>query len=253
MKLHTCLSFVIYSGALACALALMQSANAQTVRLHGAVALAKTIDSKKADLETKSSVKLEIVGNGAGRGVADLSSGQADIALLAGPLKEVAAAMNNEKPGTVETVGMKETYLTSVKGAFITNPNVGLKSITHAQMCDVLTGKLTNWKELGGADLPIKVILPFGGDGTRLVFQSQVLLGADYVKNAVVRNSAKDLVVVVTQVPGACSVVSVANVESSVVSLSLEKDVIIPWTLVTKGEPAGQVKAVTEAITAVIK
>ncbi|MDR3457674.1 MAG: substrate-binding domain-containing protein [Verrucomicrobiae bacterium] len=241
-----------WTSALVCALALTQ-ANAQTVRLHGSAALAKTLEPQKAALESQSGVKLEIVSNGAGRGLADLSGGQAEIALLAGPLKGVAAAMNADKAGSVDIADMREIPLINVKIAFITHPSAGVKSLTDAQLRDVLTGKATNWKEVGGADLPIKLVLGFGADGSRVTVRETVLQGADYSKSMIVRNTSKDISMVIAQLPGSCSPLAVQNVEGNVTTVALEKEIFMPLELVVKGEPAGDIKKVIQAVTASVK
>jgi phosphate transport system substrate-binding protein len=239
--------------ALGISLCLVQGLPAQTIRLHGAVTLEKLVGAQKGTIEAQTGVKLEIVGNGAGRGLADLSGGQADIAMLAGPLKGVAEAMNSEKPGSVDTAGMKEFALSSIKIAVVTHPAVGIKSLTTSQLRYVLTGKVSNWKEVGGADLPVKVVLPFAGDGARIALRDQVLDGADYIKTAVVRNSAKDVGVVLAQLPGSCSVLSVKNVEDNLVIVATDKELTMPLQLVTKGDPAGDVKKVVEATKGLVK
>lgn len=236
-----------------CTLALIQGAHAQTVRLHGAVALAKTLQANKAAIESQSGVTLQVVGNGAGRGLADLASGQADVALLAGSLAGVAEAMNKEKPGSVDPSQFKEIPLSTSKIAFITHASAGIKTISMAQLRDVLTGKATNWKEVGGADQPIKLVVPFGADGTRVTAQNLLFPGEDYAKGAIVRNSAKDISSVVSQVPGACAVIGMQNVEGNVVTVAMEKDLLVPWSLVLKGDPTPEIKKVVDAAKATVK
>lgn len=252
-KLHIPSSLLKWSFALTIALALAHTGNAQTVRLHGAVSLAKNLEAKKAALESQSGVKLEIVGNGAGRGLVDLTGGQADIGLLAGPLKGVAEVMNKEKPGSVDISQMTETPIGSSKVGFVTHPGAGVKSVTQAQLRDILSGKIANWKDVGGADLPIKLVLPFPGDGSRVTAQTVLLPGEDFAKGAIVRNSSKDICVVVAQLPGACAIISSANIEGNVASPTMEKELIMPWSLVVKGEPAGDIKKVIEAAKASAK
>jgi phosphate transport system substrate-binding protein len=246
-------SLLSWSFALCCAMALTQVANAQTVRLHGAVAFAKAFDTKKAAIESQSGAKLEVVGNGAGRGLADLAAGNADVALLAGSLKGVADAMNKEKAGSVDSTQMKEIPISASKAAFVTHPSAGVKSLTDAQLRDVLTGKATNWKEVGGADQAIKLVLPFGADGVRVTVQSSLLQGADYAKGAIIRSSSKDVAAVIAQLPGACATLGVQNVQGNITQVTTEKEITIPWSLVVKGEPSGDVKKVIEAATALIK
>jgi phosphate transport system substrate-binding protein len=246
-------SIVSWVGVL-CALAgFGTNLNAQTVRLHGATSLEKLFAAQKAALESQSGVKLEIVGNGAGRGLADLSSGQADIAMIAGPLTGVAEAMNKEKPGSVDASGLKEFPLTSVKLAFITHPSVGVKSLTEVQTRELLSGKITNWKDAGGADLAVKVVVPFAGDGSRITLQENLLKNAVFTPTAILRNSAKDIALVVSQVPGACAFISVKNVEGNVTTVTTEKEIPMPLLLAVKGEPSGDVKKVLDAAKALIK
>lgn len=226
--------------------------HAQTVRLHGGVTLAKLIADNQQAIEAQSGTKLEVVGNGSGRGLADLAAGQADVALIAGSLKGVADAVNKEKAGSVDPSGMKETPVNSVKLVFVVNPANGAKSLTEAQARDVFSGKVANWKDVGGADVPVKVVLPFVGDGARVTVQEELLKGADFAKDAIVRNSSKDIPPVITQLPGSISFLSTKNAEG-LTTVACEKDLKMPNLLVTKGDPAGDIKKAMDAIKGVIK
>ena len=254
MPNKSCLVRLARRFATLCALTtIAYTANAQTVRLHGSVTLEKLLTPKKQALETQTALKLEIIGNGAGRGLSDLANGRAEIALMAGPLKGVAAAMNKDKPGSVDITGITEIPVSNVKIAFITHPSANVKALTAAQGRDLLTGKTTNWKQVGGADLPVKVVLAFPGDGARITTQEVLLQGADYVSTAIMRNSGKDIAVVVAQLPGACGILSSKNVEGSVTTVTLDKEVVMPLQLATKGEPSGDVKKVVDAVKAALQ
>jgi phosphate transport system substrate-binding protein len=225
---------------------------AQTVRLQGAVTLSKLITEQQSAIESQAGVKLEVVGNGTGRGVSALLGGQADIALVAGSLKGAADAMNKEKPGSVDITGLRENPVSSVKLLIVVHPAVGAKTLTDAQLKDVLTGKATNWKDVGGADQPVKLVLPFAGDGARITVQELVMNGADFAKDPILRNSSKDIAPVITQLPGSISFLSEKNA-AGLSSVAVEKPLSMPLILVTKGEPDGAVKKVVDAVKTVIK
>jgi phosphate transport system substrate-binding protein len=227
-------------------------ASAQSVRLHGSTSLAKLVSDRQNALETQIGVKLEVVGNGAGRGLMDLAGGQADIALLAGSLAGVAQAMNAEKPGSVEVTGMTAVPLSAIKLLLVANSAAGVKSLTEAQARDLFSGKITNWKDVGGADVPVKVVLPFPGDGARVSLQEELLNGASFPQGVILRNSSKDIAPVISQLPGALSCVSQQNA-SGLPTLSCDKDLTMPLLLVAKGEPAGDVKKTVDAIKAALK
>jgi len=52
---------------------------------------------------------------------------------------------------------------------FFVNKSVGIKDITPQQACDIYSGKITNWKEVGGKDARIKVVRREDGDSSLLV------------------------------------------------------------------------------------
>lgn len=215
--------------------------------------MGKMLTENKADLETKTGMKFEIVGNGSGRGLSDLSGGLADVAMIGGSLKGVADAANKEKPGSVDVAAMKEIPLTSIKIAVVTHPGVGVKSLTGDQVKDVFSGKVTNWKEVGGADLPVKVVVPFAGDGARISIQDALLKDTEFSKAAITRNSAKDIAVVISQLPGSCSFITVKNVEGQIATVAVDKELMMPMQFVTKGEPGAELKKAIDAAKAVIK
>ena len=42
--------------------------------------------------------------------------------------------------------------------AIFVNPNAGVNSLTTKQLASVFTGQIQNWKEVGGADVRIRVV-----------------------------------------------------------------------------------------------
>lgn len=58
------------------------------------------------------------------------------------------------------------------------NPFQG--SLSKNQLRDIYTGKITNWSEVGGANLPIKVYNRSSDSGTQGFFKDDVLLDAKY-------------------------------------------------------------------------
>jgi phosphate transport system substrate-binding protein len=60
----------------------------------------------------------------------------------------------------------------------VTNKDVTITNLTTQQNVDIWTGKITNWKDAGGPDLPIVLIFRPQSSGTRATFRKLVLGGA---------------------------------------------------------------------------
>ena len=100
--------------------------------------------------EKKTGVHIEIIGGGATLGIRATVAGDADIGGTCRPCRP------DLFPG-MESGG----YLIPVAWdaiCFITHPTNPVDGITSQQARDILTGKITNWKEIGGPDNPIKLI-----------------------------------------------------------------------------------------------
>lgn len=100
--------------------------------------------------EKRKGVHIELIGGGATLGIRATLAGDADIGGTCRPsLPNIFP--NQEKGG----------YLTQVAWdaiCFITHPDNPVTGITSQQARDILTGKITNWKQVGGPDRPIVVI-----------------------------------------------------------------------------------------------
>jgi phosphate transport system substrate-binding protein len=64
------------------------------------------------------------------------------------------------------------------------NPENPLTELTVAQVGDIFTGKITNWKEVGGPDAPITVYSRENSSGTYEFFKTSVLKGQDFAASA---------------------------------------------------------------------
>ena len=65
--------------------------------------------------------------------------------------------------------------------AVVVNRSNGLANITREQLFDIYKGKITNWKEIGGADQPIAVVTREASSGSRYSFES--LMGLTKIIN----------------------------------------------------------------------
>jgi phosphate transport system substrate-binding protein len=117
-------------------------------------------------------VHIAVKGTSSGAGIASLKNGDIDIAA-----SDVAVS----DPGFVDTT------LGVVGFAFVANADAGVKNLNRQQLMGIFAGKITNWKQVGGNDLPITIISRDIGTGTRLVLEQKVaktLIDTKVVANA---------------------------------------------------------------------
>ena len=133
--------------------------------------------------------EIQIVGTGAGTEIID-SLGKAFS--KANPGVTIAAPKSIGSGGGMKAVGtdaakigrvgrgIKDneksyglTYLAVAKLPIVimTHKGVGVKNLTPQQICDIYSGKITNWKEVGGKEAAISVVRREDGDSSREVLE----------------------------------------------------------------------------------
>lgn len=164
--------------------------------------------------------------------------------------------------GSLKNAGLVEHKLVGIPFVFIVNPGVTVDNLTQQQYIDILTGKITNWKDVGGKDQAITIIHRAKSSGSRATIEMTVLKGAGFTDNAVIQDSNGAVRAAIASTPGAIGYVDAAYVDQSVKALayngvkySLENvaggkyPVYTFGRMYTKGEPTGAVKAFIEYVT----
>jgi phosphate transport system substrate-binding protein len=125
-------------------------------------------------------VKIQVSGGGSGIGFAALQSQTTD--LCDASRKAKAAEIAN----CIKAFGARPTeYKVALDGLSVyVNPENSLKELTIAQVGDIFTGKITNWKEVGGPDAPITVYSRENSSGTYEFFKEHILKGKDFAASA---------------------------------------------------------------------
>lgn len=124
--------------------------------------------------------KIQVTGGGSGTGLAALQNKTTDICNSSRKIK--AAEIAN----CVQAFGKRPTeYKAAMDGLSIfVNESNPIQDITMEQLELVFTGKIRNWKELGGADAPITVYSRENSSGTYEFFKEHVLKGKDFAASA---------------------------------------------------------------------
>ena len=140
--------------------------------------------------------------------------------------------------------------------AIIVNPNNPIDDLSMDQVRSVFSGKVNNWKELGGPPRPIVLVNREEGSGTRESFQKAVMEKAEISLDSLVQNTNGAIRQVVSNDPNAIGYLSLGLVNDQVKALKIsgiEPDVansesgkyalVRPFLFVLDGEPTGEAKA----------
>lgn len=111
-----------------------------------------------------------VTGPGSGVGIAALIDGTTDICQASRPMSQAEidkAKANGRTP--VE-------FIIAYDGlAIVVNPANPVNELTMEQLSNIYQGKITNWKEVGGKDLPIVVLSRDSNSGTHVFFKEHVV------------------------------------------------------------------------------
>lgn len=115
-------------------------------------------------------VKFSVSGTGTGNGFKALADGSA----------QIGNASRFIKDSEIKSCMDKKVYPVPFAVALdclvpVVHPSNAVKSLTRAQLKDIYSGKITNWREVGGKDAPIVVIGRDTSSGTYGTWQEMIM------------------------------------------------------------------------------
>lgn len=118
-------------------------------------------------------VLITVTAGGSARGVADALAGKADIGMVARELKL------DRTEQTLFAIPIARDGVT-----FVVHKDNPVQALTRAQALAVFTGKLTNWRELGGRPAPIEVVTRMPGGGVMEIVPHYLGIAPEAIKAA---------------------------------------------------------------------
>jgi len=205
---------------------------------------------------------IAVTGGGSGTGLSSLISGTCDIAMSSRNIKDKEIAIAKQKG-----INPYEIKAALDGLAVVVNPKNPVSKLTIGQLAQIFTGKIKNWKDLGGIDSKIVILSREVNSGTHVYFKEHVLRNNDpnskeeFAPGALMLSSSQ---AIADEVAGNISVIGyygmgyistkqkpimVAKDEKSVYEAPTIENVINgkypisrPLFLYTNGEPKGLVK-----------
>lgn len=194
-------------------------------------------------MEEHPNVKINVQGGGSGMGIRTTEQGIVDIGTSSKSLK------SDEKGNLQEFVIGKDGIVIAI------NTQNKINDLTTEQLKNIFNGNITNWKEVGGVDATIHVVVRESGSGTLSSFESLVMNKTKIRSDAIVQGSTESVKQAVKQDPYAIGFVSLSHMSSDVKGIEVngvtasETTIAdgsyalqVPFEFLTKGEPTGVTK-----------
>ncbi len=179
------------------------------------------LSQKEAEVYMKSnkSASISVVGGGSGVGIAALIEGNTDIAMSSRPIK-MDERLKLQDAGRA----YKEVTIAFDALAVVVSPNNKVSQLTREQLEGIYTGKITNWKEVGGDDLKIVVYARETSSGTYEFFKEHVMSRKNYASSVLNMPATGAIIQSVSQTKGAIGYVGLAYLEKDVKTIAISYD-----------------------------
>jgi len=155
-------------------------------------------------MEKNSTEFVAVTGGGSGTGLSSLISNSCDIAMSSRNIKDKEIALAKQKG-----VNPFEIKVALDGLAVVVNPTNPVSKLTIDQLARIFTGKVTNWKEVGGADAKIVILSREVNSGTHVYFKEHVVRKLDpnskeeFAADALMLSSSQAIADEVAQNPSA--------------------------------------------------
>ena len=217
---------------------------AKDVTVAGSTTIQKRVLEPSHDaIEAATGINLKIRGINSGRGFAELVDGKIVASISSNPIKTLL-----EKAGLPDDGTYQEHIIVQDIIVPIVHKSNPVSELTWQQLSDINTGKVTNWKEVGGLDQKIIVVTSQKTAATRIVFQKKVMKKAAYIKRVREVKSTRQEVGLVGKFKGGIGAVSEGFVKLNPGKVKIVKTDKIsrPLSFISKGSPNADIQAIID-------
>ena len=210
----------------------------------GGTAIATVFLPIKDRFEKLHGDSLSIVQSSAIKGLIALNNGKVDVATGAHPLEDLIAGAVKDGV-SIDMSALVATPVDQNRLVVISNRSNPVTALSKAELKALFTGKISNWQELGGKDLPVNVVWGKETQGQNIQFTRKALDGEPVTTKAHEASDYRNISKMVSELPGGIGVVPLEI--TSPVTRSLDTMLITsPVYVITKGEPSAKVLQIVD-------
>jgi phosphate transport system substrate-binding protein len=223
-------------------------ATAAEIKLGGGGASVATVfNPVKVPFEKATGNNLIILQSTPKDGLKQLWKGDLEVAVTAVGLDGMIAGA--AKDGVVvDKAALQSIEIGTNKTVVLLHPSNPVTSLTKEQMKGLFTGKISNWKEVGGKDAPVLVVWGKNSPGQNALFTKLILDGEKIIAENLETTDYKGIKDTVATNPEAIGIDPLGMVDDSVKGIKPSPEANSPILLITKGKPSAPVQKLIDFI-----
>ena len=217
----------------------------KTVKVMGSTSIQPFAEDLGREFEAKHpGRKAQVEGGGSTAGIQALADGLADIGMCSRRLKEDEA--DRFTPVLIARDGL----------AIIVHPSNPVDDLSVEQLRGLFSGSITNWKDVGGNDAPVRIVSREEGSGTREAFMNLVMGKTRVARRAMVQASNGAIAAMVRSDPSAIGYMSLGQIGNDLKTVRVNHEaptaesvlagrykLARPFLFVTSGKPGPDAQA----------
>ncbi|MBI4697914.1 MAG: substrate-binding domain-containing protein [Nitrospirae bacterium] len=217
------------------------------IRVNGGGAAINTVFKPLAPYTEKAAgITLNIIQSSPKRGLIELVQGRADIATAAHSLESMIKGAGQDGVN-IDPATLRQTVIAKNKTVVITHKDNPVKKLSKEQLKGIFTGKITNWKDVGGKDMPVIVVWGKASPGQNALFTKEMLDSESVAKDILDATDYANIRDTVAGMPESIGINPLGIADASV-NIPETPDVISPIIVVTKVDPSPEIQKLLDFI-----
>ncbi|QEM68251.1 phosphate ABC transporter substrate-binding protein [Geobacter sp. FeAm09] len=197
--------------------------------------------------EKKSGNKVNIIFTSATIAFKQLANNEIDVSAAGSTFEELLASARKDGLDVKDPAAYQHAVIGQGNIYVVVNKNNPVGKLTGEQVKGIFTGKLSNWKDVGGSDAPIIVVLSNQNPATMGSFKKLALNKEEYAKDVIEAAKFEDIRNVIASNPEAVGFGPYSMIDATVKKVETP-DYARPIIAVTKGKPSPKVQQLLDYI-----
>lgn len=216
------------------------AAGAEEVRIGGGGApLDGVFRPIKSHFEKATGITINLTFSSATLSFKQLMAGGLDASTAGVAYPDLLSAMQKEKLDVPEPAAYHATTLGVSKILTVVNKENPVAKLSREQLQGIFSGKIVNWKEVGGNDAPIIVVLSKINPATNAAYRKLALNDQPFLADVLDAGRFEDVRDKVSSTPEAIAFGPTSMLDKSIKTVATD-EFSRPVNLITKGKPTGK-------------